>query len=164
MILSIAFNFSYENNNITIILTCQFLLQKKETRLKIARSLSMPANNNKDKSIRRMDSFFRVVPSTTRVKEGNESLSTSPTKDTGIVDILLLTLASAFMKNGRILFSNFFLVQKSKMMVKIYLKKRRCVEFVWLNYVKEVRPSSWNVAVKVNLLWLTKNVLLNGLV
>ncbi|MCI08172.1 E3 ubiquitin-protein ligase MARCH7-like, partial [Trifolium medium] len=42
----------------------------------------MPANNNKDKSIRRMDSFFRVVPSTPRVKEINELLSTSPTKDT----------------------------------------------------------------------------------
>jgi len=71
------------------------------------------------------------------------------------------------MKNERILFSNAFLVQKSKMMmmmVKIYLKKRRCVESVWLNYVKEARPSSWNVAVKANLLWLTKNVLLNGLV
>lgn len=125
----------------------------------------MPANNNKDKSIRRMDSFFRVVPSTPRVKEANELLSSSPTKDTGIVDISLSTLASAFMKNARILFSIVFLVQKSKMMmVKIYLKKRRCVESVWLNYVKEVRPSSWNVAVKVNLLWLTKNVLLNGLV
>ncbi|CAJ2654406.1 unnamed protein product [Trifolium pratense] len=57
-------------------------LSKKETRQKIARSLSMPANNNKDKSIRRMDSFFRVVPSTPRVKEINELLSTSPTKDT----------------------------------------------------------------------------------
>ncbi|GAU12951.1 hypothetical protein TSUD_97620 [Trifolium subterraneum] len=57
-------------------------LSKKETRQKIARSLSMPANNNKDKSIRRMDSFFRVVPSTPRVKEINETLNTSPTKDT----------------------------------------------------------------------------------
>lgn len=61
-------------------------LSKKETRLKIARSLSMPANNNKDKSIRRMDSFFRVVPSTPRVKEANELLSTSPTKDTEVED------------------------------------------------------------------------------
>ncbi|KAI5391151.1 hypothetical protein KIW84_076130, partial [Lathyrus oleraceus] len=61
-------------------------LSKRETRLKIARSLSMPANNKKDKSLRRMDSFFRVVSSTPRVKEGNELLSTSPTKDTEIED------------------------------------------------------------------------------
>ncbi|XP_073224479.1 uncharacterized protein [Cicer arietinum] len=51
------------------------------TRRKIARSLSMPTNN-KDKSLRRMDSFFRVVPSTSRVKEINELLSVSSTKDT----------------------------------------------------------------------------------
>ncbi|CAL5211274.1 unnamed protein product [Lathyrus oleraceus] len=61
-------------------------LSKRESRLKIARSLSMPANNKKDKSLRRMDSFFRVVSSTPRVKEGNELLSTSPTKDTEIED------------------------------------------------------------------------------
>ncbi|KAL2983968.1 hypothetical protein AAZX31_12G065100 [Glycine max] len=58
-----------------------FLLQKRETQRKIARSLSVPANN-KDKSIRRMDSFFRVVPSTPRVKEGNELLATPTTNDT----------------------------------------------------------------------------------
>ncbi|XP_004505986.1 uncharacterized protein [Cicer arietinum] len=56
-------------------------LSKKETRRKIARSLSVPTNN-KDKSLRRMNSFFRVVPSTPRVKEINELLSASPTKDT----------------------------------------------------------------------------------
>ncbi|XP_058757543.1 uncharacterized protein LOC131630814 isoform X2 [Vicia villosa] len=61
-------------------------LSKRETRLKIARSLSMPANNKKDKSLRRMDSFFRVVSSTPRVKEGNEFSRTSPTKDTEIED------------------------------------------------------------------------------
>ncbi|CAI8616443.1 unnamed protein product [Vicia faba] len=61
-------------------------MSKRETRLKIARSLSMPANNKKDKSLKRMDSFFRVVSSTPRVKEGNELLSTSPTKDTEIED------------------------------------------------------------------------------
>ncbi|CAK8576103.1 unnamed protein product [Lathyrus sativus] len=61
-------------------------LSRRETRLKIARSLSMPANNKKDKSLRRMDSFFRVVSSTPRVKEGNELLSTSPTKDIEIED------------------------------------------------------------------------------
>ncbi|KHN32082.1 hypothetical protein glysoja_028877 [Glycine soja] len=56
-------------------------LNKRETQRKIARSLSVPANN-KDKSIRRMDSFFRVVPSTPRVKEGNELLATPTTNDT----------------------------------------------------------------------------------
>ncbi|XP_061358773.1 uncharacterized protein LOC133302966 [Gastrolobium bilobum] len=54
---------------------------KREAQKKIARSLSVPVNS-KEKSIRRMDSFFRVVPSTPRVKEGNELLTTSPTKDT----------------------------------------------------------------------------------
>ncbi|KAJ9698138.1 hypothetical protein PVL29_007299 [Vitis rotundifolia] len=34
----------------------------------ISRSLSVPVNN-KDRSIKRMDSFFRVIPSTPRVKE-----------------------------------------------------------------------------------------------
>ncbi|KAK7312562.1 hypothetical protein VNO77_36506 [Canavalia gladiata] len=56
-------------------------LNKRETQRKIARSLSVPVNN-KDKSIRRMDSFFRIVPSTPRVKEGNELLASSPSKDT----------------------------------------------------------------------------------
>ncbi|TKY67225.1 queuine tRNA-ribosyltransferase subunit QTRTD1 [Spatholobus suberectus] len=56
-------------------------LNKREAQQKIARSLSVPANN-KDKSIRRMDSFFRVVPSTPRVKEGNELLATSTTNET----------------------------------------------------------------------------------
>lgn len=35
---------------------------------RISRSLSVPVNN-KDRSIKRMDSFFRVIPSTPRVKE-----------------------------------------------------------------------------------------------
>ncbi|CAJ1979311.1 unnamed protein product [Sphenostylis stenocarpa] len=53
---------------------------KKEAKRKIARSLSVPANN-KDKSLRRMDSFFRIVPSTPRAKEGDELLDMS-TNDT----------------------------------------------------------------------------------
>ncbi|KAK9280029.1 hypothetical protein L1049_013714 [Liquidambar formosana] len=40
----------------------------------ISRSLSVPVNN-KEKSIRRMDSFFRVIPSTPRVKEGDSMTS-----------------------------------------------------------------------------------------
>jgi len=58
-------------------------LQKREAQRKIARSLSVPAND-KDKSLRRMDSFFRVVPSTPQVKEGNELLATHTTNDTGM--------------------------------------------------------------------------------
>ncbi|KAG5124617.1 hypothetical protein JHK82_031354 [Glycine max] len=56
-------------------------LNKREAQRKIARSLSVPAND-KDKSLRRMDSFFRVVPSTPQVKEGNELLATHTTNDT----------------------------------------------------------------------------------
>ncbi|XP_047175186.1 uncharacterized protein LOC124842687 isoform X1 [Vigna umbellata] len=51
-------------------------LNKKEAQRKIARSLSVPANN-KDKSLRRMDSFFRIVPSTPRIKEGDVLVDTS---------------------------------------------------------------------------------------
>ncbi|XP_020214208.1 uncharacterized protein LOC109798378 isoform X2 [Cajanus cajan] len=56
-------------------------LNKREAQQKIARSLSVPVNN-KDKSLRRMDSFFRVVPSTPRVREGNELLASPTTNDT----------------------------------------------------------------------------------
>lgn len=54
--------------------------------------------------------------------------------------------------------------QKTMMlMVKTYLKKKLFVEFAWLNFVKEVKPSKWNAAARVNLLWPIKNVPLNGL-
>ncbi|XP_065868075.1 uncharacterized protein [Euphorbia lathyris] len=46
----------------------------------IARSLSVPVHN-KDGSIRRMDSFFRVIPSTPRVKE-DVTVTASPGIDT----------------------------------------------------------------------------------
>ncbi|XP_009126592.1 uncharacterized protein LOC103851495 isoform X1 [Brassica rapa] len=39
-------------------------------RVQIARSLSVPVND-KEASLKRMDSFFRVIPSTPRVKEGD---------------------------------------------------------------------------------------------
>ncbi|OIW05801.1 hypothetical protein TanjilG_23587 [Lupinus angustifolius] len=57
-------------------------LNKREAQAQtmIARSLSVPVNN-KEKSLRRMDTFFRIIPSTPRVKEGNE-LITAPTTDT----------------------------------------------------------------------------------
>ncbi|KAK7324944.1 hypothetical protein VNO77_28915 [Canavalia gladiata] len=50
--------------------------QIRETQGMIARSRSVPVNN-KEKGIRRMDAFFRVIPSTPLVKEVNET-----TKDT----------------------------------------------------------------------------------
>ncbi|XP_020973459.1 uncharacterized protein LOC107629208 isoform X3 [Arachis ipaensis] len=59
--------------------------KKGEPQRKIARSLSVPVNN-KDKGIRRMDSFYRIVPTTPRVKEGNALSSTSPTKNSEIND------------------------------------------------------------------------------
>jgi len=45
----------------------------------IARSRSVPVNG-KEKGVRRMDSVFRIIPSTPRVHEVNES-----TKDSGIL-------------------------------------------------------------------------------
>ncbi|XP_057727273.1 uncharacterized protein LOC130943417 isoform X1 [Arachis stenosperma] len=52
-----------------------------ETQGMIARSRSVPINT-KEKGHRRMDSFFRVVPSTPLLKEGNDWLSKYTTKDT----------------------------------------------------------------------------------
>ncbi|KAF7823410.1 putative E3 ubiquitin-protein ligase MARCH10 isoform X1 [Senna tora] len=57
-------------------------LYRKEAKGQIARSLSVPVDDM-DKSMRRMDTFFRVIPSTPRVKEKKETLTTSPAKDTG---------------------------------------------------------------------------------
>lgn len=51
-----------------------------ESHCHISRSLSVPANN-KDGSIRRMDSFFRVIPSTPRVREGDDLSTASPIAD-----------------------------------------------------------------------------------
>ncbi|KAH7561023.1 hypothetical protein JRO89_XS10G0160100 [Xanthoceras sorbifolium] len=55
---------------------------KKGEQKQICRSLSVPVID-KEKSIRRMDSFFRVIPSTPRVKEGEVMSTTSQTVDTG---------------------------------------------------------------------------------
>ncbi|XP_023513398.1 uncharacterized protein LOC111777897 isoform X2 [Cucurbita pepo subsp. pepo] len=51
---------------------------RRGTQKRISRSLSLPANN-KGRSIRRTDSFFRVIPSTPRPKEGDSTLNTSTT-------------------------------------------------------------------------------------
>ncbi|KAL0537754.1 hypothetical protein IC582_026739 [Cucumis melo] len=51
---------------------------RKGSQKRISRSLSLPVNN-KSRSIRRTDSFFRVIPSTPRPKEGDIRPSTSTT-------------------------------------------------------------------------------------
>lgn len=53
---------------------------RKGAQLQISRSFSVPINN-KERSLRRMDSFFRVVPSTPRVKEADIVSTNSPSKD-----------------------------------------------------------------------------------
>ncbi|KAM6578869.1 hypothetical protein CsatB_030706 [Cannabis sativa] len=57
------------------------IIKKGNQNRNIARSLSVPVNN-KEKSLKRMDSFFRVIPSTPRVKEGDVVSIGSPTADT----------------------------------------------------------------------------------
>ncbi|KAL2496212.1 NAD(P)-binding Rossmann-fold superfamily protein [Forsythia ovata] len=47
---------------------------KTKVQRHISRSLSIP-DLNKDKGIRKLDSFFRVIPSTPRVKDGNSEVS-----------------------------------------------------------------------------------------
>ncbi|XP_048324884.2 uncharacterized protein LOC107411343 isoform X2 [Ziziphus jujuba] len=55
---------------------------KKEVQTRqISRSLSVPVINNKEKTMRRMDSFFRVIPSTPRAKEGDVISIASPKVD-----------------------------------------------------------------------------------
>lgn len=48
----------------------------------IARSRSVPVND-KEASLKGMDSFFRVIPSTPRVKEGDIFPNASEANDTG---------------------------------------------------------------------------------
>ncbi|XP_054815792.1 uncharacterized protein LOC129315777 isoform X2 [Prosopis cineraria] len=55
-----------------------------EAQGQIARSQSVPVTGL-DKGIRRMDSFFRVIPSTPHVKGKKELLATSPSKDTAFL-------------------------------------------------------------------------------
>ncbi|XP_011044368.1 PREDICTED: uncharacterized protein LOC105139582 isoform X5 [Populus euphratica] len=53
---------------------------RKGTQRQISRSLSVPVNN-KERSIKRMDSFFRMIPSTPQVKEGDTITNASPSVD-----------------------------------------------------------------------------------
>lgn len=51
--------------------------------MRISRSISLPVNN-KDQSIRKVESFFRVIPSTPSAKDANSVTSaTPPTGDSG---------------------------------------------------------------------------------
>ena len=50
--------------------------------MQIARSLSVPVND-KEASLKRNDSFFRVIPSTPRVKEGDVFSNASEAGNTG---------------------------------------------------------------------------------
>ena len=52
---------------------------------------------------------------------------------------------------------------KMRMVVKIFLKKKLSVEFVWLNLEKVVILSNWSVAAKVTFHWHTEDVQSNGL-
>ncbi|KAJ0084220.1 hypothetical protein Patl1_30709 [Pistacia atlantica] len=56
------------SGNVVDSLNSNSFWQRKGTQKQIYRSLSVPVNN-KEGSIRRMDSFFRVIPATPRVKE-----------------------------------------------------------------------------------------------
>ncbi|CAK7327413.1 unnamed protein product [Dovyalis caffra] len=61
-------------------------LSRKGTQRQISRSLSVPVNN-KERSIRRMDSFFRMIPSTPRVKEEDTITNVSPSVDAVSLDL-----------------------------------------------------------------------------
>ncbi|KAK4773655.1 hypothetical protein SAY87_028674 [Trapa incisa] len=58
---------------------------RKGPQKQMSRSLSVPTNS-KDRRIRRMDSFFRVIPTTPRVKEGDAVISISPPADPETID------------------------------------------------------------------------------
>ena len=55
--------------------------------MQIARSRSVPVND-KEASLKGMDSFFRVIPSTPRVKEGDVLLNASEAVNTGKLMVL----------------------------------------------------------------------------
>lgn len=63
-------------------------LQRKGIQRQISRSLSVPVNN-KERSIKRMDSFFRMIPSTPQVKEGDTITNASPSVDAGMLPLFI---------------------------------------------------------------------------
>ncbi|MFQ6627331.1 hypothetical protein Gotur_005299 [Gossypium turneri] len=90
----------------------------KGSMLKISRSFSVPVNEKEGK-LRRMDSFFRVVPSTPRAKEGEISSNPSIRPDSGIHSMH----SSMFMLMFKILQSAFHL-NRSDMKFKAYKENR----------------------------------------
>ncbi|XP_018460402.1 uncharacterized protein LOC108831352 isoform X2 [Raphanus sativus] len=58
---------------------------QRQGRVRIARSLSVPVND-KEASLKRMDSFFRVIPTTPRVKEGDVCSNASGAGNTETCD------------------------------------------------------------------------------
>ncbi|XP_018460404.1 uncharacterized protein LOC108831352 isoform X3 [Raphanus sativus] len=58
---------------------------RRQGRVRIARSLSVPVND-KEASLKRMDSFFRVIPTTPRVKEGDVCSNASGAGNTETCD------------------------------------------------------------------------------
>ena len=54
----------------------------------MSRSLSVPVNN-KERSIKRVDSFFRMITSTPRVKEGDTITNASPSVDPGMLSLFI---------------------------------------------------------------------------
>ncbi|KAG2311097.1 hypothetical protein Bca52824_022654 [Brassica carinata] len=62
-----------------------YLVLQSKGRMQIARSLSVPVND-KEASLKRMDSFFRVIPSTPRVKEGDVCSNASEAGNTETCD------------------------------------------------------------------------------
>jgi hypothetical protein len=67
-------------NCLSFVLTNLILLQRSQTT--IARSRSEPVDTQ-EKTIRKMDTFFRIIPSTPGVAK--EWLKASTEKDTGII-------------------------------------------------------------------------------
>lgn len=60
----------------------------------MSRSLSVPVIN-KERSIRRMESFFRVIPATPRVKDGDSTMTvTTATGNTGNLVFFLYGMSS----------------------------------------------------------------------
>ncbi|KAK4421537.1 RuvB-like protein 1 [Sesamum alatum] len=88
--------------------------------LRISRSLSVPVID-KEKGIQKMNSFFRVIPSTPRVKDQDSEVSTAAAEKDD---------------------------ETMKRMVKIYLKTKPFAGFALLKYLKVERLLRWNVAAK----------------
>lgn len=72
-----------KHSNCGILCICLCFVQGKGVQRQISRSLSVPVND-KERSLGRMDSFFRVIPSTPLVKGGSGKLN-SPIEEAGMI-------------------------------------------------------------------------------